>query len=100
MRRDRMTRLNDCDGTARASLCNAGEALVKRRTPELSLVHSLLDSWSGLGAIVVGMERHGFEVWLAKDRKGWRSTFLHRSHLMQPWVGQVLYWCPTLWRAV
>ena len=21
-----------------------------------------------------------------------------RSHVMQPWVGQVLYWCPTPWR--
>jgi len=24
----------------------------------------------------------------------------HRSHVMQPWVGQMLYWCPTPWRAV
>ena len=54
---------------------------------------------SALG-FVVGMERHGFELWLAKDRNGWRSTFLHRSHVMQPWVGQVLYWWPTPWRAV
>ena len=45
-------------------------------------------------------ERHGYELWLAKDRNGWRSTFLHRSHVMQPWVGQVLYWWPTPWRAV
>jgi len=67
---------------------------------ELVLLHAWLDTWSGLGAIVVGMERHGFELWLAKDRNGWRSTFLHRSHVTQPWVGQVLYWCPTPWRAV
>src|SRR2546427_10026470 len=46
------------------------------------------------------MERQGYELWLAKDRNGWRSTFLHRRHVMQPWVGQVLYWCPTPWRAV
>jgi hypothetical protein len=67
--------------------------------PELVILHAWLDTWAGLGAIV-GMERHGFELWLAKDRNGWRSTFLHRRHVMQPWVGQVLYWCPTPWRAV
>jgi len=71
-----------------------------RSVGELAILHAWLDTWSGLGAIVVGMERHGFELWLAKDRNGWRSTFLHRSHVMQPWVGQVLYWCPTPWRAV
>jgi len=32
--------------------------------------------------------------------RAWRATFLHRSHVMQPWVGQVLYWWPTPWRAV
>jgi len=31
---------------------------VKSRAPELALVHAWLDSWSGLGAIVVGMQRH------------------------------------------
>ena len=69
-----------------------------RSVRELVTLHAWLDTWSGLGAVVVGMERHGFELWLAKDRNGWRSTFLHRSHVMQPWVGQVLYWWPTPWR--
>ena len=72
----------------------------RHSVPEVVTLHAWLDTWSGLGAIVVGMERHGFELWLAKDRNGWRSTFLHRSHVMQPWVGQVLYWWPTPWRAV
>src|SRR2546425_8787809 len=62
-----------------------------RSVPELVTLHAWLDTWSGLGAIVIGMERHGFELWLAKDRDGWRSTFLHRSHQMEPCVGQVLY---------
>ena len=68
--------------------------------PELVTLHAWLDTWSGLGAVVVGMERHGYELWLAKDRNGWSSTFLRRRHVMQPWVGQVLYWWPTPWRAV
>jgi hypothetical protein len=60
-----------------------------------------LDSWSGLGAIVVGMLRYGYDLSLTGDKHGWRATtFLRRSHLMQPWVGQVLTWWPTPWRAV
>jgi len=35
--------------------------------PELVILHAWLDTWSGLGAVVVVMERHGFEVWLAGD---------------------------------
>src|SRR5437899_12982169 len=39
----------------------------------------VLDSWTGLGAIVVGMLRHGYEFSLTSDENGWRATFLHRS---------------------
>ena len=51
-----------------------------RRTPELTLVHSLLDSWRGIGLIVVGMLRQGFDVSLVSYPQGWRASFLHRSH--------------------
>src|SRR5438034_6112632 len=74
--------------------------LVKGRTPELALVHSLLDSWRGVGLIVVGMLRHGFDLSLVGYPQGWRATFLHRSHVLHPWVGQVITWWPTPWRAV
>src|SRR5262249_35135108 len=69
-----------------------------RSVRELVPLHAWLDTWSGLGAVVVGIEHHAYELWLAQDRNEWRSTFLHRSHLMQPWVGQV-HWWPTPWRA-
>ena len=72
---------------------------MKRRTSELALVHSLLDSWCGIGLIVVGM-RQGFDLRLVSYPQGWRATFLHRSHVLYPWVGQVLHWWPTPWRAV
>jgi hypothetical protein len=39
-------------------------------------------------------------TWPPSDPEGWRATFLHRSHLTQPWVGQVLRWRDTPWQAV
>ena len=67
---------------------------------ELAMLHAWLDSWAGLGAIVVGMRRHGFDLFLTSDENGWRATFLHRTHVLRPWAGQVLTWWPTPWRAV
>src|SRR5213594_2370911 len=70
-----------------------GFALLERwqSARELAIIHAWLDSWSGLGAVVVGMQRHGYDVTLTHDRNGWRATFLHRSHVLYPWVGQVLW---------
>src|SRR5437870_6321355 len=73
---------------------------VKTDAPELAILHAWPDSWSGLGLVVVGMRRHGYDLTLTHDRNGWRATFLHRSHVLHPWVGQVLHWWPTPWRAV
>src|SRR2546428_2683018 len=66
-----------------------GFALLERwqSVRELVTLHAWLDSWSGLGAIVVGMQRHGYDLSLTHDRNGWRATFLHRNHVLHPWVG-------------
>ena len=63
--------------------------LVKRRTPALALVHCLLDSWRGIGFIVVGMLRQGFDLSLVSYPQGWLATFLHRNHVLHPlgWSG-------------
>ena len=86
----------------RRALLVAAFAAVRIRShePELFLVHALLDSWRGLGLLTAGMRRHGYDLSLTSDASGWRATFLHRSHFMQPWVGQVLSWWPTPWQAV
>jgi hypothetical protein len=35
-----------------------------------------LDSWSGIGHVVVGMTRQGYDLQLTRyDEKGWRATF-------------------------
>ncbi len=67
---------------------------------ELIMLHAWLDSWAGLGAIVVEMQRHGYDLALTGYPRGWRATFLHGSHVLHPWVGQVLHWWPMPWRAV
>jgi len=73
---------------------------VKSREPEINLIHAWLDSWTGLGLVVVGMARRGYDLALTGYPQGWRATFLHRSHALHPWVGQVISWWPTPWRAV
>jgi len=60
----------------------------------------LEDSWTGVGALTTWMQRHAFDLRLDSDENGWRATFLHRSHHLRPWVGQVLTWWETPWRAV
>ena len=68
-----------------------GFALLKHRARELDALYAWLDSWSGLGAIVVGMQPHGYDLSVTHDRNGWRATFLYRSHVSYPWVDQVLH---------
>jgi hypothetical protein len=66
----------------------------------LHALHSWLDSWNGLGAVVTGMERQGYDASLTRYPGGWRVAFLPRDHTTRPWVGQVLSFHATPWRAV
>jgi hypothetical protein len=48
------------------------------QTPALRALHAWLDSWSGIGHIVVGMDRHGFRLSLKKYGNGdgaWVAMF-------------------------
>src|SRR5439155_19956155 len=63
---------------ARARLLRAavGFALVREDEPELRLLHRWLDSWRGIGDIVVGMARHGCDLQLTDyDAEHWPATF-------------------------
>ncbi len=43
---------------------------------ELRLLHRWLDTRPGVGAVVVGMHRQGFDLSLVQyDDRGWRATF-------------------------
>jgi hypothetical protein len=43
---------------------------------ELRLLHHWLDSWRGIGDLVAGMARQGYDLQLTRyDGRGWRATF-------------------------
>jgi len=53
--------------------------LVTPSPPDLQLVHGWLDSWMGLGLIVDGMARQGYDVQLRQYPQGWRVNFTRRG---------------------
>src|SRR5262245_15605386 len=49
---------------------------VRQSEPELAVVHRWLDNWTGIGHIVVGMERQGYALSLTKvTDDGWQAPF-------------------------
>jgi hypothetical protein len=58
-----------------------GFALVPPSEPGLRLLHRWLDSWRGIGDVVVGMTRQGWDLQLTEyDAERWRATFFTASH--------------------
>jgi hypothetical protein len=49
------------------------------QAPELRLLHRWLDSWSGLGLIVAGMTRQGFQLGLDQRTGAWLAVFYRGS---------------------
>jgi len=67
------------------------------RAPELRLLHRWLDTWTGLGLLVVGVERQGLRFSLshiADDE--WRATFMAHPMFAPAGFGVA----PTPWVAV
>jgi len=84
-------------GPRRASLTTAACWVGERVAGELVLLHAWLDSWSGLGAIVVGMARQGYRLSLTNLTEGeWRAVF--SSHPLTSADGFAVARTP--WRAV
>jgi hypothetical protein len=88
------------DQRGRLFLVALEAARLRTNAHPLPALHSWLDSWNGLGAVVVGMERQGYDASLHRYPEGWRAAFLPRDHTTRPWVGQVLNFHATPWRAV
>jgi len=85
----------------RALLTSAlGFALLDPREPELCLLHSWLDSWRGIGDIVTGMKRQGYEVSLGDHGSGqWIAVFYQGHGGYQPLEAAGTAQAPTPWSA-
>jgi hypothetical protein len=68
----------DVDARGRRLRAALAAVLVPDNAPELRLVRAWLDSWSGVGLIVVGMAHQGFTVSLGEHGVGrWIAVFFH-----------------------
>jgi hypothetical protein len=67
------------------------------RAPELQLLHRWLDTWTGVGLITVGVERHGYRLSLSHITEGeWRARFMGDPMISASGYGVA----STPWRAV
>jgi hypothetical protein len=74
---------------------------VKDTAPELKLMNALLDSWSGIGLVVVGMAHLGFTVSLGEHSVGrWIAVFFHGRGGHEPIATAGTAQEGTPWRAV
>src|SRR5215831_517344 len=59
-----------------------------------------LDSWTGIGHVVVGMHRQGYDLQLTQyDDKGWRVTFYTTGMEHSPTSAIGTSWEKTPWHA-
>src|SRR5919197_2595419 len=75
-------------------------ALLVPTEPELRLLHRWLDSWSGIGHVVAGMARQGYDLELRRyDGQGWRAMFFPSGfeHSLTSHAGAG--WAPSPWQA-
>jgi hypothetical protein len=66
-----------CDRRAQNLRAALGFLRIPPRVPELRLLRRWLDTWTGVGLITVGVERHGYRLSLSHiaDRE-WRAMFM------------------------
>src|SRR5437762_4945483 len=75
--------------------------LIPRTEPELRLLHRWLDSWPGIGHVVAGMARQGYDLELRRyDGQGWRAMFFPSGfeHSLTSHAGTA--WAKNPWEAV
>ena len=67
----------------------------------LHALRSWLDCWSGIGHVVVGMARQGYDLQLTRyDEKGWRATFYTTGMEHSITSATASAWDRTPWHAV
>jgi hypothetical protein len=89
------------DSRARLLRAALGFALVPSDAPQLRVIHRWLDSWRGMGDVVVGMHRQGYDLQLTQyDERGWRGTFYVTGMEHSATSATASAWEETPWRAV
>jgi|GEM_PF-1539813 len=69
--------------------------------PELRLLHRCFDNWRGVGDVVTGMQRHGYDLELRRyNGQDWRAMFFPEGfeHSKTAYAGTG--WAPSPWTAV
>jgi hypothetical protein len=87
----------------RKSLLTAtlGFALLEGYGAELATVRSWLSTWTGIGQVIGGMHRQGYDVQLTQyDEHGWRATFYVTGMEHSATSATASAWEPTPWQAV
>ena len=91
------------DERGRLLVAALGFAGLPRPSYDLALhaLRSWLDCWSGIGHVVVGMARQGYDLQLTRyDEKGWRATFYTTGMEHSITSATASAWERTPWRAV
>src|SRR5437867_9782858 len=71
------------------------------RDHSLWALRTWLDSWTGIGAVAVGMARQGYDLQLTRyNERGWRATFYTTGMEHSPTSATGTAWERTPWRAV
>src|ERR671937_1600067 len=77
-----------------------GFVALEPREPELRLLHHWLDTWSGIGHVIAGMARQGYDLELRRyDGQGWRAMFFPSGfeHSLTSHAGSA--WALSSWEA-
>ena len=82
-------------------LAALGFALIEGRSAPLGVLRSWLSTWTGIGHVIDGMHRQGYDVQLTQyDERGWRATFYVTGMEHSATSSTASAWEPTPWRAV
>jgi hypothetical protein len=89
------------DRRGRLLLVTLEAARLRTNAHPLPALRSWLDSWSGIGAITVGMHRQGYDLQFTQyDERGWRAAFYVTGIEHSFTADAASAWEPTPWRAV
>lgn len=78
-----------------------GFALLEDHGDALQVVRFWLSTWTGIGQVIDGMHRQGYDVQLTQyDERGWWATFYVTGMEHSATSATTSAWEPMPWRAV